>query len=159
MEDLNPEQQNIALQIINAVTENGPNLLFLQGAAGTGKTFTVRTIIHYLRSQGRKCLICGTTGIAAVQYPGGTTLHSLFHLGIDEEWRKGFRSNIGQQTRVDKRFYSSVTSYNCHRCYLATHIASLPDSLPGHNFSLKLAKDKPEKSNTGQILFLDSESQ
>jgi hypothetical protein len=32
-------------------------------------------------------LICGTTGIAAVQYLGGTTLHSLSRLGIDEQSR------------------------------------------------------------------------
>jgi hypothetical protein len=43
-------------------------------------------------------LICGTTGIAAVQYPGGTTLHSLFRLGINEQSRGGFRSNIGRGT-------------------------------------------------------------
>jgi hypothetical protein len=43
-------------------------------------------------------LICGTTGIAAVQYPGGTILHSLFHLGINEQSRGGFRSNIGRGT-------------------------------------------------------------
>jgi Cdc6-like AAA superfamily ATPase len=64
--------------------------MFLQGPAGTGKTFTVKALINTLESCFKKCLICGTTGIAAVQYPGGTTLHSLFHLGIDEELRGSF---------------------------------------------------------------------
>jgi hypothetical protein len=45
-------------------------------------------------------LICGTTGIAAVQYPGVTTLHSLFRLGIDEQSRGCFRSNIGRCARL-----------------------------------------------------------
>jgi hypothetical protein len=39
-----------------------------------------------------------TTGIAAVQYPGGTSLHSLFRLGIDQQSQGGFRSNIGRGT-------------------------------------------------------------
>jgi hypothetical protein len=72
--------------------------MFRQISAGTGKTFTVQALITELRASGRKCLICATTGIAAVQYPGGTTLHSLFRLGIDEEFRGSFRSNIGRDT-------------------------------------------------------------
>jgi hypothetical protein len=43
-------------------------------------------------------LICGTADIAAGQYPGGTTVHSLFRLGIDKQSRGGFRSNIGRGT-------------------------------------------------------------
>jgi hypothetical protein len=33
--------------------------------------------------------------IFAVQHPRGTTLHSLFRLGIDEQFAGSFRSNIG----------------------------------------------------------------
>jgi hypothetical protein len=55
-------------------------------------------LINALQSHRKKCLICGTIGIAAVQYPGGTTLYSLSHLGIDEQSRGGFRSNIGRGT-------------------------------------------------------------
>jgi nucleoside-triphosphatase THEP1 len=72
--------------------------MFLQGSAGTGKTFTVKTLINALQSHRKKCLICRTTGIAVVQCPGGTTLHSLSRLGIDEQSRGGFRSNIGRGT-------------------------------------------------------------
>jgi hypothetical protein len=70
----------------------------LHGSAGTGKTFIVKALINALQSHRKKCLICGTTGIAAVQYPGGTTLHSLFRLGIDEQSRGGFGSDIGRST-------------------------------------------------------------
>jgi hypothetical protein len=55
-------------------------------------------LINALQSHRKKDLICGTTGIPAVQYSGGTTLHSLFHLVIDEQSRGGFRSNIGRGT-------------------------------------------------------------
>jgi hypothetical protein len=92
---LTPEQHSIASKIIKAVLHEIYQLMFLQGSAGTGKTFTVKPLINALQSYRKKCLICGTTGIAAVQYLGGTTLHSLFRLGIDEQSRGGFRSNIG----------------------------------------------------------------
>jgi hypothetical protein len=73
-------------------------LMFLQGSAGTEKTFTVKALIKALESTRKKCLICGTTGIPAVQHPGGTTLHSLFHLGTDEQSSGSFRSNVGRGT-------------------------------------------------------------
>jgi hypothetical protein len=72
--------------------------MFLQGSAGTRKTFTVKALINALQSHRKKCLICGTTGITVVQYPGGTTLHFLFRLGIDEQTRGGFHSTIVRGT-------------------------------------------------------------
>jgi hypothetical protein len=79
---LTPEQHSVASQIIDAVMQKTDQLMLLRGSAGTGKTFTVKALIKDLQSAREKCLICGTTGITAVQYPGETTLHSLFHLGI-----------------------------------------------------------------------------
>jgi hypothetical protein len=95
---LTPEQHSVASKIITAVLHGTHQLMFLQGSAGTGKTFTVKALINALRSLGKKHLFCGTTGIAAVQYHGGTTLHSLFCLRIDKQSRGGFRSNIGRGT-------------------------------------------------------------
>jgi hypothetical protein len=95
---LTPEQHYVASKIIKAVLHETHQLMFLQDSAGTGKTFTVKALINALQSHHKKCLICGTTSIAAVQYPGGTTLHSLFRLGIDEQSRGDFRSNIGRGT-------------------------------------------------------------
>jgi Cdc6-like AAA superfamily ATPase len=69
------------------VLDETHQLGFLEGSAGTGKIFTVKALINALQSHCKKCLICGTTGIAGVQYPGGTILHSLFRLGIDEQSR------------------------------------------------------------------------
>jgi hypothetical protein len=66
--------------------------------SGTRTTFTVKPLINTLQSHCTKCLICGTMGIAAVRYPGGTTLHSLFRLGMDEQSRGGVRSNIRRGT-------------------------------------------------------------
>jgi ABC-type branched-subunit amino acid transport system ATPase component len=93
---LTPEQYSVAYKIIKAVLDETHQLMFLQGSAGTGKSFTTKALINAFQSHRKKCLICRATDIAAVQYPGGTTVHSLFRLGIDEQSRGGFRSNIGR---------------------------------------------------------------
>jgi hypothetical protein len=81
--------------------------MFLQGSGGTWKTFTVKALINALQSHCKKCLICGTTGIAAVQYPGGTTFHSMFRFGIDEQSRGGFHSSIGLGTLLPRSILAS----------------------------------------------------
>jgi hypothetical protein len=91
-------QRDVALQIIDGILNTGEQLFFLQGSAGTGKTYTVKALMREMARRGRTCLITATTGIAAVQYPGGTTVHSLFKLGIDESVSRDFRCNIGRDT-------------------------------------------------------------
>jgi hypothetical protein len=68
---LAPEQVAIATEIISAVQQNTKKLIFLQGSARKGKTHTVRVILSELQRLGIRCVIGATTGIAAVQYPGG----------------------------------------------------------------------------------------
>jgi hypothetical protein len=99
---LTPEQHSVASKIIKAVSHETHQLMFLQSPAGTGKTFTVKALVNALQSHCKKCFICGTTRIAAVQYPGETTLHSLFRLGIDPRSRGDFRSNIGRGTPLPR---------------------------------------------------------
>jgi hypothetical protein len=67
---LTPEQHSVASKIVKAVLHETQQLMFLQGSARTGKTVTVKALINALQSHLKKCLSCGTTGIAAVQYPG-----------------------------------------------------------------------------------------
>jgi hypothetical protein len=81
---LTPEQHSVASKIIKAVLHETHQLMFFQGSAGTRKPFAGKALINALQSHRKKCLICGTTGIGAVQYPCGTTLRPLFRLGIDE---------------------------------------------------------------------------
>ena len=81
---LNEQQFEIATDICNLINSGENHLIYLQGSAGTGKTFTVNCIINKLTSN-KKCLIGATTGIAATKYLSATTVHSLFNLGIDDE--------------------------------------------------------------------------
>ncbi|UPX10330.1 uncharacterized protein EKO05_0000996 [Ascochyta rabiei] len=56
---------------------------FVQGPAGTGKTFLWRCICAYYRSTGRVVLCVASSGIAAVLLPGGRTAHSRFRIPLD----------------------------------------------------------------------------
>ena len=57
---------------------------FLTGAAGTGKSFTISSIVSELMSGGKKVNIVATTGIAALNVRG-TTIHRWTGLGIARE--------------------------------------------------------------------------
>jgi hypothetical protein len=77
MPALNEEQEAVCAQIVQAVRDETSPLMFLRGTAGIGKTFTVRRLIQMLDEEGKRCLICATTRIAAVQYPvGAGCIHS-----------------------------------------------------------------------------------
>jgi PIF1-like helicase len=56
---------------------------FLQGYAGTGKTFLYQTICHHFRAQVKIVLCVASSRIAALLLPGGTTSHSRFRIPLD----------------------------------------------------------------------------
>ena len=58
------------------------NVFYVNGPAGTGKTFLYTKLIHYFRSQGLIVLIVAVSGIAALLLPGGRTAHSRFRLQV-----------------------------------------------------------------------------
>ena len=73
---LNSEQQK-AIELI----EKGENV-FLTGAAGTGKSFLLKYIIHKFNDAHTR--VCAPTGRAAVNI-GGTTIHRLLNLSLSTE--------------------------------------------------------------------------
>jgi len=70
------EKQLEAFQVV----KNGFNL-FLTGAAGTGKSYTIKSIINYLDSNNINYGLTAMTGCAAVLI-GGQTIHSFLYMGI-----------------------------------------------------------------------------
>ena len=87
MELLNKEQK----YAIDCVME-GSNIL-LTGSAGTGKSYTIKYIIEYLKENNKKFAVTATTGTAAVMI-GGQTLHSFLGLGHGTASTKEIYSNI-----------------------------------------------------------------
>lgn len=55
--------------------------LFLTGLAGTGKSYTLKHILQYCKSNGLKYGMTATTGSAAFLI-GGTTIHSFLGIGL-----------------------------------------------------------------------------
>ena len=86
---LNQEQSNCFQVIVAAVhqheqnpQENQHSGFFLQGPAGTGKTFLYNCLCSYLRAQGKIVLCVASSGIAAQLLPGGRTAHSRFKIPL-----------------------------------------------------------------------------
>lgn len=71
---------NIISSINDPASQN--KCFFMDGPAGTGKTFVYNILIPYLQLQGIKVVSVAYTGIAATSLKGGRTAHSLFKLPI-----------------------------------------------------------------------------
>ena len=81
---LNSQQAALFHEVVQA-TETDPATahFFLNEAAGTRKTFLLRTLCHHFRSLGKVLLCVASSGIAALLLPGGTTVHKRFRIPID----------------------------------------------------------------------------
>lgn len=80
---LNPEQREGFEAIYGSVVRNEGKGFFLDGPAGTGKTFLYNTICYKLRSEGHIVLCVASSGIAALLLPGGRTSHSMFKIPLE----------------------------------------------------------------------------
>jgi hypothetical protein len=69
--------------IIHSIQNNDPKLFFLNGPAGTGKTFLYNTITHYLRGQGKIVLCVASSGIASQLLLEGCKAHSQFKIPLE----------------------------------------------------------------------------
>ena len=85
---LNAEQLHAADSVLTAVmnVQNGirqdSRVFYLDGPAGTGKTFTYNYLISELKGRGFATATAAFTGIAATLLTDGRTLHSLFKLPV-----------------------------------------------------------------------------
>ena len=80
---LNESQKSAFDTITGSVTADPHKThFFLQGPAGTGKTFLYNTLCHYYRGQGKIVLCVASSGIASLLLPGGRTSHSRFHIPL-----------------------------------------------------------------------------
>lgn len=89
----NPEQLTIYEKVVNAITNDDELRIFVDGPGGSGKTFLINTIGHFVKSNGKKILVTCWTGIAAALYPQAFTCHYSFGLSVPFEEGKS-ASNI-----------------------------------------------------------------
>lgn len=78
----NHEQLEIYQEILSSVLNRHGLLAFVDGQAGTGKTFLVRTLCDKIRSLSLLALPTATAGYAAQLYHGGRTTHSAFKVRV-----------------------------------------------------------------------------
>ena len=77
-------KQTLALEIMLS-SEN----VFLTGAAGSGKTFTLNQFIKLAKNSGKRVSVTATTGLAATHL-GGNTIHAWSGIGIYDHLSRKF---------------------------------------------------------------------
>ncbi|GMQ05571.1 hypothetical protein CsSME_00050547 [Camellia sinensis var. sinensis] len=80
---LNNGQRNAYNIITSSVFQNKGTVFFLNGGAGTGKTFLYNTIALKCRSLGHIVVTVASSGIASLLLVGGRTAHSTFSIPLD----------------------------------------------------------------------------
>lgn len=79
------------------------NSVFLTGAPGAGKTYTLDKYIQQATSNKKKVAVTASTGIAA-SHINGQTIHSWSGIGIKHELTKTDITNIRKNSRVMERW-------------------------------------------------------
>ena len=83
LQQLNNDQRHIHDTILTAITTNSDQTCyFVDGPAGTGKTFLYNTIVHNLQALGIKVKCMAYSVIASTLLINGATAHSTFQIPI-----------------------------------------------------------------------------
>ncbi|GBN56753.1 hypothetical protein AVEN_270976-1 [Araneus ventricosus] len=85
IEKLNSEQRYAVYKVLHAIYEyqtDTPKCFFLDGPAGTDKTFVYSTLLHAVKGKGDQAIAVASTRIAATLLSGGRTAHSIFKIPL-----------------------------------------------------------------------------
>ncbi|KAG6674120.1 hypothetical protein I3842_15G025900 [Carya illinoinensis] len=82
---LNSEQKNAYDLILHTLVSNKAGAFFVDGPAGTGKTFLYRALLAEIRSKNMIALATASSGVAASILPGGRTAHSRFKIPLNAD--------------------------------------------------------------------------
>ncbi|PLW28544.1 hypothetical protein PCASD_18168 [Puccinia coronata f. sp. avenae] len=75
--------QGQVFTVLEACLDNGSHCLkFIDGPAGTGKTFLLNTIIAMCKSRGMTPVVVASSGVAAMLLKEGTTAHSGLRIPV-----------------------------------------------------------------------------
>ncbi|QRV97710.1 ATP-dependent DNA helicase PIF1 [Ceratobasidium sp. AG-Ba] len=80
---LNQQQLQAFNQIYESSVEQEGKSFFLDGPAGTGKTFLYQALCYRMRNEGHFVICVASSGIASLLLPGGRTSHSRFKIPLD----------------------------------------------------------------------------
>ncbi|XP_042988839.1 uncharacterized protein LOC122316384 [Carya illinoinensis] len=82
---VNSEQKNAYDLILHTLVSNKAGAFFVDGPAGTGKTFLYRALLAEIRSKNMIALATASSGVAASILPGGRTAHSRFKIPLNAD--------------------------------------------------------------------------
>lgn len=88
-----------------AIINNPKRNIFVQGQAGSGKSYLIRCIKQEMERQERKLAVVAPTGMAA-ELIGGTTIHSMFKLGPHDF----FPQNIAEKYRMYQEIVKHIST-------------------------------------------------
>src|SRR3954470_21003873 len=95
-------------EVVNEHTDWASRCVFVEGAAGCGKTFIYNALYHWANAHGTdedpkkfSGLFMAFTGIAATLLPSGGTLHKIIGLPLNMD--NDSSSNIEHNTPAAKR--------------------------------------------------------
>ena len=80
--NMNTEQSSFFKAVFESVCDGSGGLFCLNAAGGTGKTFTLNTLLDKVRSAGWVALATASSGVASKLLHNGTTVHSRFKVPI-----------------------------------------------------------------------------
>ena len=85
MKSMNEEQLSFFKCVIETINDDGntSKLFALNAPGGSGKSFVLNSLLDAVRGDGFVALATATTGIAAIDLRGGTTLHNRFKIPLD----------------------------------------------------------------------------
>ena len=112
VENLNQVQRKVYEKAMQAVDNPDEQLLIdVCGSAGTGKSYTINTILQ--QAEAGSVQILAPTGAAACQFVGGKTLHSFLKLNVTKSrsqkgQEKGFKSLTEAQAQNLERNLQNV---------------------------------------------------
>jgi ATP-dependent exoDNAse (exonuclease V) alpha subunit len=85
------------LEIVKKILKN--DHLFLTGGGGVGKSYLTAKLIDDYKTEGRRVIVLGSTGISAVNI-GGQTIHSFFAFGICQNTEELLRYDRYNKQRI-----------------------------------------------------------
>lgn len=98
---LNYDQKFIFDDIKSNIANNQQILCFIDGPAGTGKTFLYNVVYDYIKSNNKSIQCLAWTGLAANLLPNGKTLHRFFKLPINMHDNKSLLWNTHVKTIIN----------------------------------------------------------
>ncbi|CAG8471117.1 4110_t:CDS:2 [Acaulospora morrowiae] len=79
---LNEAQRIVFNEVLNLINQDKGGVLFIDGPAGSGKTYVYDCLLSHIRSNHQIALAVASSGIAALLLHGGRTAHSRFKIPI-----------------------------------------------------------------------------